>query len=103
MKLKIEQVVEKLIQTGYNEEHAQSLGEELVNSDIIREPLTHWVETGEEVDCAYEEITAFELMQNRSFTYPNALNVISWLYSEPKVAREALSSGVDSIVWEGWL
>jgi len=91
-------IVEKLMELDYTERSAKALSERLIKSDIIREPLMCWLETGEETDCFYEEISAFALMRERRFQYPNALNVIDWLHRDPQAARQALSRGVDRII-----
>jgi len=91
-------IVKKLIQTGYKEHVAQSLGSRLIVADVIREPLAKWIKSGEETNCTFEEISAFALMRERNHTYPAALSVIAWLYEDPKAAREALSQKVCIIV-----
>ena len=91
-------IVEKLIESGYKEKIAQSLGAKLAISAVIREPLVFWLKNDEETDCSYEEISAFRLMRERKFSYPNALNVIDWLHRDPKTARQALSSGIDRVI-----
>jgi len=93
----VDRVVAKLMASGYEEKTAQSLGARLTASIVIHEQLLQWVENNEEVDCRYEEFTAFTLMRERGFTYPNALNTIAWLHNAPEVARKALASGVDRI------
>ena len=91
-------IIKKLLILGYKEKSARSLGAKLAISTVIREPLVHWLETGIEVDCSYEEFYALKLTKERGFSYPNALNVIDWLHREPENARRALSSGIDWIV-----
>ena len=87
------------MELGYSEINAQSLAERLGVSTIIREPLMRWLESGEETDCSYEDITAFALMRDRGQTYPAALSSIDWLSREPERARKALTSRIDSIIW----
>lgn len=91
-------IVQKLIQSGYSEKKAQSLGERLNASDKIREQLLVWIETNEESDCVYDNISALALMRERGFTYPAALSTIAWLYRDPQAAHKMLSSRVDYIV-----
>ena len=97
----LDRIKQKLMQSGYDEKNAQSLSARLVDSEIIRKPLLKWLKTGEESDCSYEEISAFGLMRERKFTYPNALNTIAWLHKDPKTARMALASGIDRIAKGG--
>jgi len=87
----IENVVKKLIETGYKEGLAHSLGERLVASIPIRKPLMIWLQTGEETDCVYEEISALTLKRERGLWYPAALGAIAWLHREPEIARKALT------------
>ena len=90
-------IIKKLIQIGYQKNHAKDLGERLASSNIIAEQLLRWVETGEETDCTYEEISALTLMHERNFTYVAALSMIDWLHKNPIEARQSLSSRIDLV------
>ena len=90
-------IVNKLIEMGRSEKVAQKLAVDLVASDAIRKPLLHWLETGEEMDCVYEDISALALMRERNYLYHGALSVIAWLHRDPEKTRRILNTPVNYI------
>jgi len=90
--------VEKMMSIGYKENLAQEMSVELLAATPVKKAFSHWVETGEETDCVYEEFSAFRLMSERRHKYPAALNAIDWLNRDPQKARKALTSGVCRLI-----
>ncbi|MCL2410842.1 MAG: hypothetical protein FWC97_04285 [Treponema sp.] len=91
-------VVEKMMSIGYKEKLARDMAVDLIASAPIREPLLHWIKTGEEMDCVCEDVSALALMRERNYTYPNALDIISLLHRDPERARYLLSMKVCKLI-----
>jgi hypothetical protein len=63
-----------------------------------QEKLIAWLSTGQTQDAQAGSYTALDLMKERGFNYPNALNVIWWLSRDYDAAKTALEGGVDRII-----
>lgn len=86
---------------GYSNAGAASLAEKCMNMpEELQRIVRGWLDTGNEPDLEREGYSVKGLMEERGFSYINALNVIWWLERDPKAAIAALKRPTDRIVRE---
>lgn len=83
----------KLIKQGYDSKPASMVAHEIINVDLLLQPVVDSWLSGEETDYSSHGYSIKGLMKSRGMTYPAALLTIDWLIKEPKKAIESLKKG----------
>lgn len=88
-----------LMDAGYSSGGAKSAAEKiLVMDEEIREGLSRWMEEGELVDIAIEDISVHELVNELGYKEIAAFLMLDWLRREPDAAKEAICRFADRVV-----